>query len=114
MTRRTSLRAQARAFYRERASAQADATTPTLTIPLSGGRNPSGEGAQTKQTALTQRARRLYEETAVPVREIAAVAGVTERTLYKYARKGGWHRATPGWTAAARADAPFAPAKFAP
>ena len=34
--------------------------------------------------------RALYENSAVPVREIAAVAGVTERTLYKYAQKGGW------------------------
>ncbi len=49
-----------------------------------------GEGPETKQTALTRRARRLYEETAVPVAEIARLCGVTERTLYKYARKGGW------------------------
>jgi hypothetical protein len=34
--------------------------------------------------------RALYEDTAVPVREIARRAGVTERTLYKYARKSGW------------------------
>jgi hypothetical protein len=34
--------------------------------------------------------RALYENSAVPVREIAALAGVTERTLYKYARRGGW------------------------
>jgi hypothetical protein len=34
--------------------------------------------------------RALYEDTAVPVRDIARRAGVTERTLYKYARKGGW------------------------
>jgi AcrR family transcriptional regulator len=34
--------------------------------------------------------RALYEDSAVPVREIAARAGVTERTLYKYACKGQW------------------------
>ncbi len=34
--------------------------------------------------------RALYENSAVPVREIAAVAGVTERTIYKYAQRGGW------------------------
>jgi hypothetical protein len=28
----------------------------------------------------------------VPVREIARLAGVTERTLYKYVEKGGWRR----------------------
>ncbi|AXK80817.1 hypothetical protein DW352_10030 [Pseudolabrys taiwanensis] len=39
---------------------------------------------------LTARIRALYEETSVPVREIAAIAGVTERTLYKYVEKHGW------------------------
>jgi len=34
--------------------------------------------------------RALYEGSAVPVREIAALAGVTERTVYKYARKHDW------------------------
>jgi hypothetical protein len=34
--------------------------------------------------------RALYEGSAVPVREIAAIAGVTERTVYKYARKQRW------------------------
>jgi hypothetical protein len=34
--------------------------------------------------------RALYEDSAVPVREIARRAGVSERTLYKYARKGNW------------------------
>ena len=34
--------------------------------------------------------RALYEELVVPVREIARLAGVTERTLYKYARKERW------------------------
>jgi hypothetical protein len=34
--------------------------------------------------------RALYETSAVPVREIALLVGVTERTIYKYAQKGGW------------------------
>ena len=47
---------------------------------------PDGFGA----AGLTARVRALYENSAVPVREIARLAGITERTLYKYARKGGW------------------------
>ena len=47
-----------------------------------------GEGV----SSLTDRVRALYEGSVVPVREIAAVAGVTERTLYKYVAKGGWRR----------------------
>ncbi|MGH6768597.1 MAG: hypothetical protein ACRECO_06195 [Xanthobacteraceae bacterium] len=43
-------------------------------------------------TPLTREARRLYEETVVPVREIARLAGVSERTLYKYVQRGGWRR----------------------
>jgi hypothetical protein len=39
---------------------------------------------------LTARIRALYETTSVPVREIAAIAGVTERTLYKYVARYGW------------------------
>ena len=69
MTRRSSVRAQARRNYRERAPAAAPPP---------------------RQTRLTARVRKLYEGGAVPVREIAAAAGVTERTLYKYAQKGGW------------------------
>jgi hypothetical protein len=59
-----------------------------------------------------QRLRALYEEDVVPVREIAGIAGVTERTLYKYIEKGGWRRrhACP---ARATADARFAPVKGA-
>lgn len=47
----------------------------------------AGEG---KESALTRRARALYEDTVVPVRAIAQLCGVTERTLYKYAQKGKW------------------------
>jgi hypothetical protein len=41
---------------------------------------------------LTVRVRALYEETSVPVREIARLAGVNERTLYKYVEKHNWTR----------------------
>jgi hypothetical protein len=40
--------------------------------------------------SLAERVRALYEESVVPVREIARLAGVTERTIYKYARKERW------------------------
>jgi len=42
--------------------------------------------------SLMARVQALYEDTAVPVREIARLAGVTERTLYKYIRRGAWKR----------------------
>jgi hypothetical protein len=48
---------------------------------------PAASGAL---TPLTQRARELYESSVVPVREIAQLVGVSERTIYKYVRKGGW------------------------
>jgi hypothetical protein len=35
--------------------------------------------------------RELYENSPAPVREIAQRAGVTERTIYKYAHKHAWH-----------------------
>ncbi len=51
------------------------------------GHSESGEGAEID---LTAQVRALYEGSAVPVAEIAALAGVTERTIYKYAAKHGW------------------------
>ncbi len=74
MTRRSSLRAQAREIYREMA-AQAPSASPQ--------ENPTALN-------LTEKVRALYEDSAVPVREIARLAGVTERTIYKYAAKGRW------------------------
>ena len=80
-----------------------------------GGEQAAASGEQTR---LTKRVRKLYEETAVPVREIASLAGVTERTVYKYAAKHDWrprYRWRPdgarprGWRAGQR----FAPAKGA-
>jgi hypothetical protein len=79
MTRRMSQRARAQGIFRERAEAQG-AAIPTP--------DPSAQGGG--ETGLNARVRALYENSAVPVREIAAVADVTERTIYKYAQKGGW------------------------
>jgi hypothetical protein len=39
---------------------------------------------------LMAHVRRMYEDSIIPVRDIAQRAGVTERTLYKYARKNNW------------------------
>lgn len=61
------------------------ATTPTPTP------NPSPQGGGEKIT-LMARVQALYEDSAVPVREIARLCGVTERTLYRYVEKGRWRR----------------------
>lgn len=86
MTRRMSQRARAQEIFREMAEADSiSAITPTPDpSPQGGGESESAE------LTLTARVRALYENSAVPVREIARLAGITERTLYKYARKGGW------------------------
>jgi hypothetical protein len=78
MTRRSSVRAHARKLYRDLAAKKATADPPS----------PGGFGGQ----GLTARVRALYEDSAVPVREIAGVAGVTERTIYKYAAKQRWKK----------------------
>jgi hypothetical protein len=72
--------------------------------------------------------RRMYEDSIIPVRDIARRAGVTERTLYKYARKHNWkprYAWTPSgarphgraarqrWTEARERAAAFAPVKGA-
>ena len=57
------------------------------------GREPTEQVAREpaeQDTPLTDRVRDLYENSVVPVREIARLAGVTERTIYKYAERGGW------------------------
>lgn len=41
---------------------------------------------------VLQWAQELYEAGVLPVREIARLAGVTERMIYKYAQSGGWRR----------------------
>jgi len=92
MTSRTSVRAQAQRLYREQAAARADLSTspPSLSLPLKGGGNDCAAAPPAKPTSLTRRVRKLYEESAMPVREIAAVAGVSERSIYKHARKLNW------------------------
>lgn len=55
----------------------------------------SGRGendARQREQSLTARVRALYEDGIVPVREIARLCGVTERTLYKYAARGRWRK----------------------
>lgn len=101
MTRRMSQRARAQEIYREMAEQFLTASPPTPLIPAPAGiqgddatpvdecpGSPLSRGRA--EEGVTARVRALYENSAVPVREIAAVAGVTERTLYKYAQKGGW------------------------
>jgi hypothetical protein len=72
MSPKLSARAAARAIYR----AAPEISAPPVTPPRS----------------LTDEARHLYENTIVPVREIARLAGVSEPTIYKYVRRGGWKR----------------------
>jgi len=111
MTRRSSLRAQAQEIYRQMVErTRGSLTTPTPDrSPQGGGEQVvlrgreqavlagreqagRGEGMQANPAGLTARVRALYEGSAVPVRAIAGLAGVTERTIYKYARKHGWRR----------------------
>jgi len=132
MTRRSSLRARAQEIYGEMAAAKETAGEVRTACPLP---NPppqategtgSTAGGETSLTAqnLTEKVRALYEGSAVPVAKIATVAGVTERTIYKYVSKHGWkrrYRLSPCGAAAARANRGrrlrpaegFAPAKGA-
>jgi hypothetical protein len=91
MTRRSSVRAQARRNYcdlvaGQRKSAPTPAPSPRVARARGGGEQRRVE------TKLTKRVRRLYEDSAVPVREIARIVGVTERTIYKYVEKHGWQK----------------------
>jgi hypothetical protein len=60
--------------------------------------DPLPAGGEREQTAaaaapsLLDRVRHIYENTIVPVREIARLVGVSERTLYKYVARYGWRR----------------------
>jgi hypothetical protein len=122
MTPRTSLRARARGIYRELAAkdAEAEASTeaaptpdpsPLLASARGGGEkgnapeltgsnlgapdaspSPASARGVADDNDLTARIRALYETSAVPVREIAVIAGVSERSIYKYARKGNWQQ----------------------
>jgi hypothetical protein len=119
MTRRSSVRAQAQEIYCEMVAGEADALpatppTPDPPSPRFGGQDPSpqggGEHAANRgesEPNLTARIRALYEDSAVPVREIARLAGVTERTLYKYVIRQNWkrrYRVLPRGEAAAAAN----------
>jgi len=79
MTPRT-LSAEARACFDELAVQQ---------NPLTPGPSQQPE-EKAGATDLMTRVRALYEDSVVPVHEIAARAGVTERTIYKYAQKHAW------------------------
>jgi hypothetical protein len=108
MTKRSSKRARAREIYGELAAEKASNTAPTPDpsphcADVCGG----GEKQDLTAASLTARVRKLYEESAAPVREIATIAGVTERTLYKYVIKHDWKRryaVVPRGEAAARAN----------
>lgn len=53
---------------------------------------PVPDDGAARETGLTARVRALYEDGLVPVRELARLCGVTERTLYKYAARGRWRK----------------------
>jgi AcrR family transcriptional regulator len=100
--RPSSLRAEAQRVYRASAPlapALQQAATPTPNPSPQGGREQAacaaGEtcprGAE-QITELTRRIRALYEDSVVPVAEIARIAGVNQRTLYRYVEKGDWRR----------------------
>jgi len=80
--REPSLRAAARAHYQALAEPPPRAAVPEA-------------GTAAVATPLTAEVQALYEAGVMPVREIARLAGVTECTLYKYVRKGGWTRRYP-------------------
>ncbi len=95
MTRRSSVRAQARRNYCELKQTIPTATPTPGPSPQGGGEKQEAgreQNAAQAEPTLMQRIRALYEDSAVPVREIAAIAGVTERTLYKYVEKHDWKR----------------------
>ena len=51
---------------------------------------PAPTKLQQTDPSLTDRVRSLFEDTVLPVRDIARIAGVAECTIYRYARKGQW------------------------
>ena len=97
--RKQSLRAAARARYLKKAGQGQDApsapATPTrhaIALRAAAGDLPlAGEG-EAVDTALMRQAQALYEEGVVPVRDIARLAGVCERTFYRHVKKRGWRR----------------------
>lgn len=93
MTPRTSLRAAAQ----RRLRSSAPIVPPPFTLP------PAPTKLQQTSPTLTGRVRALYEGDALPVAEIARLAGVNERTLYRYVERGGWRRRYAGRGAEAAA-----------
>jgi hypothetical protein len=105
------------------------ATTPLPSPPPQGGREQAeqggreGRGQERKlaecveresaepaaplrlQPDYMARLRALYEDSALPVPEIARLAGVTERMIYKHALKRGWKRRAARLAAQRRAGA---------
>jgi hypothetical protein len=66
-------------------------SVPSLIIDGKTGVNALAD-SKTGVNALAERVRALYETSVVPVREIARLVGVSERTLYKYVARGAWKR----------------------
>ncbi len=81
-------RSRLRALGRQRDAA--DIAGAAADGPAAGPAGAAGSGASPGEAAACARA--LYETSAVPVREIARLFGVCERTLYKHAARGGWAR----------------------
>jgi hypothetical protein len=44
------------------------------------------------ELSFADRLRQLYEQSALPVCEIARIAAIAERTLFSYVQRGGWKR----------------------
>lgn len=93
MTPRRSLRAAAQ----RRLRASAPIAPQPFTLP------PAPTKLQQTSPTLTGRVRALYEGGALPVAQIARLAGVNERTLYRYVERGGWRRRYAGRGAEAAA-----------
>jgi len=84
MTPRTSVRALAREIYTTMSEKEARAG--------GGGESPPYIAPSAVGPELMAQVRALYEDSEVPVREIARRAGVSERTLYKYVERHAWRR----------------------
>ena len=107
MTPRMSVRAEARRLYAEMVGEGSPAQLGPATLtpdpspqePATGRAAPAARPGEAGEQAvpaggekadLMAHLRAMYEDSIVPVRDIARHAGVTERTLYKYARKQAW------------------------